>query len=258
VVVGRRPALEAVRAGVAQEILVAGDVRSTPGLREVAEAAGRAGIPVRTEPSETIERLAGETRHQGVVARVHAPFELSEADVRSRPWSPDAVVVVLDGVTDPGNVGAVARTAEAAGAEALILRRRRGAGMSAAAVKASAGALLHLPVASVPNLARALATLKDAGFWVVGLDEAAPAPLGEAARPEGHVALVLGSEGEGLSRLVRSSCDELLHIPMRGRVGSLNVSVAAGVALFAYALPGKGVEGTPSASEQETTDRFEA
>ena len=230
---------------MALEVLVAAEARSTVGLRELAEAAGRAGVPVRTATGDTIDALADGARHQGVVARVRGPAELSEADLRRRSWGRDAVVVVLDGVTDPGNLGAVARTAEAAGAEALIVRRRRGAGASAAAIRASAGALVHLPVASVPNLARVLAALKDAGFWVVGLEERAPTPVADAVPSEGRIALVLGSEGEGLSRLVRSSCDELLRIPMRGRVRSLNVSVAAGVGLFAYAVRGKEAAARP-------------
>ena len=120
----------------------------------------------------------------------------------------------------------------------MVVRRRRGAPLSTAAVAASAGALTHLPVARVANLARALELLKERGFWVVGMDGGAPGSVLESSPPPGRLALVLGSEGAGLSRLVAERCDELLAIPMRGRVGSLNVSVAAGVALFAYAMRG--------------------
>jgi 23S rRNA (guanosine2251-2'-O)-methyltransferase len=235
VVAGRRPALEAVRAGAAREVLVSEEARSTPGLREVVEAAGVAGVPVRRVPPDAIEDLAGADGHQGVLARVRPPLELTEGQLVAMPWVDDALVVVLDGVTDPGNLGAVARTAEAAGASALVVRRRRGAGVTLTSLKASAGALLHLPLAVVPNLPRVLRRLQEQGFWVAGLDERADASLHTSRPPPGKVALVLGGEGTGLSRLTRDHCDQLLRIPLRGRVASLNVSVAAGVALFGYA-----------------------
>ena len=238
VVVGRRPALEAVRSGRAIEVMIAEGARSTPALREVVEAAGASGVPVATVPGERIESLSDGTLHQGVAARVSAAPGLGEADLSTRSWGPDAVVVVVDGVTDPQNLGAVSRTAEAAGAEALVVPRRRAAHLGRAAFKASAGALMHLRVAEVANLPRALKRLKEAGFWVVGLDASASGTVFEQP-PPGRLALVLGAEGEGLSRLVREGCDELLAIPLRGKVGSLNVSVAAGVALFSYAVRGK-------------------
>ena len=239
VIVGRRPAIEAVRSGRATELLVADNARSTDGLREVAEVAGSSGVPVLIVDEDRIESLAAGERHQGVAARVTLPRALNERQLGTRNWSEEAVVVVLDGVTDPHNVGAVARSAEAAGAEALILRRRRSGSMGPAAVRSSAGALLHLPAAEVANLPRALSALKEQGFWVVGLDADASSTV-EGDRPAGRLAMVLGSEGEGLSRLVAQTCDELLAIPLRGAVGSLNVSVAAGVALFTYAIRGKG------------------
>lgn len=231
-VVGRRPALEAVGTGAAREILVAEGSRETEPLREVLEAAAAAGVPVRRVPGRRIAELAGGAHHQGVAARVRRPQELTEGDLERTTWPDRALVLVLDGVTDPQNVGAASRSAEAAGASALVLRRRRGAGVTAAAVRASAGALLHLPVARVANLGRALARLQAAGFWVIGLEAGAPTALHEADPPPGRLALVVGSEGAGLSRLVREGCDELVSIPMRGRVGSLNVAAAAAVALF--------------------------
>lgn len=236
-VVGKRPVLEAILSGAAGEVLVARESRSTPGLRDLLRAARAAGVPVEMVPREHVERLAGRSGHQGVAARVRrGQAELGEADLRGREWPDDAVVLVLDGVTDPHNLGACARTAEAAGASALVMRRRRGAPVSPAALAASAGALAHLPLARVANLARALELLKEGGFWVVGLDGRAERTILDSPRPPGRLALVLGSEGSGLSRLVAERCDELLAIPMRGRVGSLNVSVAAGVVLFAYAM----------------------
>jgi 23S rRNA (guanosine2251-2'-O)-methyltransferase len=245
VVVGRRPALEAVRSGTAVELVVATGSRRTPGLRELLEAAREAGVTVRRAPAAEVAALAGGARDQGVAARIRGPHPLTEADLAARTWGSRDVVVVLDGVTDPRNLGGIARTAEAAGAEALVLRRRRGATLTPVAIRASAGALLHLPVAEVANVARALRRLKDAAFWAIGLDETAETSIEEARPPDGPLALVLGSEGEGLSRLVRDACDELVSIPMAGSVASLNVAVAAGVALFALT------------SRQERRDRNE-
>ncbi len=196
-------------------------------------------MPVVRVPARDVEGLASGGRHQGVVARVRGPRELDEAALAGRDWPEDALVLVLDGVTDPQNVGAAARAAEAAGAGALVVRRRRGAGSTPAAVKASAGALLHLPVARVANVARALRRLKEAGFWVVGLDAEARQTVHEAEPPPGRLALVVGSEGEGLSRLVREGCDELVAIPLRGEVSSLNVATAAAVGLFVFAARGR-------------------
>jgi 23S rRNA (guanosine2251-2'-O)-methyltransferase len=241
VVVGKRPVLEAVRSGSARQVLVVRGARSTAGLRDLLRAARAAGVPVEVVPLEQVERLAGGTAHHGVAARTRSrPRELTEGDLREWDWNEDALLLVLDGVSDPRNLGACARTAEAAGASALVVRRRRGAPVSAAAVAASSGALAHLPVARVTNLARALDVLKANGFWVVGFDDRAGRTIHDSPRPPGRLAVVLGSEGTGLSRLVAERCDELLAIPMRGKVGSLNVSVAAGVALFGYAMKAAG------------------
>lgn len=234
-VVGRRPALEAVRAGAARELMVSHAARSTEPLRAVLDAAADAGVPVRRVSEERIAMLAGGSHHQGVAARVRRPTELSEGDLERRAWPDGAMALVLDGVTDPQNLGAAARSAEAAGASVLVVRRRRGASITPAAVRASAGALLHLPVARVANVARAVTRLQAAGFWVLGLDAEAPASIREVTPPSGRLAVVVGSEGTGLSRLVREACDELVSIPMRGRVGSLNVAAAAAVALFLLA-----------------------
>ncbi len=236
--------------------MVARTARATAGLRELLAAADAAGIPVRRVDPGLLEDVAAGAAHQGVAARARRPRQLTEGDLAGTPWPPDALVVVLDGVTDPGNVGAVARTAEAAGASALVVRRRRGAGTGPAAVKASAGALLHLPVAAVGNVSRALGRLKDAGFWAVGLDGDAPATIWDDERPAGRLAVVLGSEGRGLSRLVREACDQLVAIPLGGRIASLNVSAAAAVALFAYAVrPTADGEDTPPSGPKRRIGR---
>ncbi len=234
-IVGRRPVLEAVRAGATTEVLVARGSRSTEPLRELRDAASRAGIPVTIVDGDRIDSLAQGAHHQGVAARVSVPGPLSERDLEHLDWPEEPLAVVLDGVTDPQNLGAVARTAEAAGASALVVRRPRGAVVGPASIRASAGALLHLRVAEVANIPRALDRLKRAGFWVTGLDENAGGDVLGSEPPSGALALVVGSEGAGLSRLVRERCDVLLRIPMRGRVASLNVAVAIGVGLYGYA-----------------------
>jgi 23S rRNA (guanosine2251-2'-O)-methyltransferase len=234
---GRRAALEAIRSGLAHEVLVARSARPTQGLREVLEAAAASGVPVRPVAREALDRLASE--HHGVVARVRHPPELDERALATRAWGPDDLVVVLDGVADPRNLGAAARTAEAAGAAVLISRTRRAAPVTEAALRASAGALFHLPQARVANIPRALERLKDAGFTVVGLEGSAPRTILDTSCPSGRLALVVGSEGRGMSRLVREGCDLLVAIPMRGRVASLNASAALAAALYGWVVPSR-------------------
>ncbi len=241
VVAGRRAVAEAIRAGAAKEVLVAASSRTTPGLRAVLDAAASGQVPVHTASRSDLDALAA--GHQGVVARIRdaagiaGTHELSERDVAGFTFDDDAIVVVLDGVTDPQNLGAAARSAEAVGASMLVTRRRRAADVNEAAVRASAGALLHLPHARVANLPRVLERLQETGFWVVGLDGDADATIFEAPCPEGRVAVVVGSEGEGMARLTRERCDALVALPMRGSVGSLNVAAALAATLYGYVLP---------------------
>jgi 23S rRNA (guanosine2251-2'-O)-methyltransferase len=209
--------------------------RSTPGLRELLDEAARSGVPLERVPAHELDQIAGRD-HQGVAATVRRPRELDERALVELPFDDDAVVVILDGIEDPQNLGACARSAEAAGAAALVLRSRRAAGVTPSAVRASAGALLHVPLATVTNLARTAERLKDAGFSVAGLDERAAATIHDAPRPPGPLALVLGGEGAGISRLLRERCDLLVRIPMPGKVGSLNASAALAVGLFGFAL----------------------
>jgi 23S rRNA (guanosine2251-2'-O)-methyltransferase len=234
---GRRAVAEALRAGRAQEVVTA--ARTSPGspAGEIVREAAARGVPVGARTADELDRLAPE--HQGVVARVTLPRELSDAELREFPFPADAIVVVLDGVTDPQNFGAAARSAEAAGVAMLVSRERRAAPVTPAAVRASAGALLHLPVARVTNLTRALHVLQSRGFTVVGLDEEAPTGIYDQPAPDGPVAVVVGAEGSGISRLVRETCDLLVALPMRGRVPSLNASASLAAALFAYVLPGR-------------------
>jgi 23S rRNA (guanosine2251-2'-O)-methyltransferase len=229
--------LEAIRASLVTSILVARGARTTPALSDVLAAADAAGIEVREDDRARLDALAAD--HRGVVARVRPAPTLTERDLATWSFDDDDLVVVLDGIEDPHNLGAAARAAEAAGAAMLVSRTRRAAGVTDAAIRASAGALLHLPLARVANIARAVTRLKDVGFAVVGLAEDAPASVYGSTAPRGRIAVVLGSEGTGMSRLVRETCDELVSLPMRGRVGSLNASTSLAAVLYAWVLPSR-------------------
>lgn len=235
VVGGRRAVLEVIRAGRAREVLLARGARSTAGLREIIAACREAGLAVREVDRTQLDGLTSD--HHGVAARAFLPRPIDERELAAWSFTRDALVVVLDGITDPQNLGAAARSSEAAGAAMLVTRTRRAADLTEAAIRASAGALLHLPHARVANIARALERLRQAGFTVVGLDERAERTVFEQEPPEGRVAVVLGSEGEGLSRLTRLACDLLVRLPMRGRMASLNASASLAAALYAFVLP---------------------
>jgi 23S rRNA (guanosine2251-2'-O)-methyltransferase len=209
--------------------------RETEGLRSVIEAARQAGLSPETVTIEEIERF-GVADHQGVITFVEPPRELDDRAFAATAFETDALVVVLDGIVDPQNFGACARSAEAAGAAMLITRKRRAAPLSAGAVRASAGALLHVPVARVANLSRALDSLKEQRFFVVGLDQTAQSGIHEVPVPPRPLALVVGAEESGISRLVQEGCDQLVSITMAGRTASLNASAALAVGLFGFAL----------------------
>lgn len=239
IVAGKRAVLEAVRAGAADEVLVAQGTRRSAGMRDIVTAARAAHVPVREVDRAELDALDAD--HRGVTARLMRPKPtLGERDLASQRWADDAIVVVLDGVEDPQNLGAAARSIEAAGASMLITRTHRSAPPTAAAVRASAGALLHLPHARVANLSRALDRLHDAGFTAVGLDEGADRSIFDEPCPDGRIALVVGSEGAGISRLVRERCDLLVSVPMHGKVGSLNAAASLAVVLYAYVLASRG------------------
>ena len=223
---GRRAVEEALRAERELQQVVIERGRSGD-LEDLAARADAAGVQVRRDERRVLDDIAEGVVHQGVVA-VAPPFRYKAI----RDITGSDLVVVLDGVTDPHNVGAIARSAEAAGAGALVLRERRGALVTPSVEKAAAGALSWLQVAVVGNLVRALAELAGAGFWSVGLAGEAVDDLWSSSLLEGKVALVIGAEGDGLSRLVGERVDGLVKIPMRGQIGSLNASVAAGVALY--------------------------
>ena len=244
---GRRAVEEALEAGIATRVLVG----RRSGLDDLARRAASAGVAVEETDTARLDGLASGLHHQGVAAEVRLPRPLRERDLAERDWPDDALVVALDGVEDPQNVGAAARVAEAAGAAALVIRERRAAGVTPASIRASAGALLHLPVAVVANIHRALDRLRDVGFTVVGLDGDAVETVYQAEPLDGRVALVVGAEGAGLSRLVRESCDRLVALPMLGRVDSLNASAAVAAALYGFVLPARIAKRPPALQPTE-------
>jgi 23S rRNA (guanosine2251-2'-O)-methyltransferase len=220
---GVRPVIEALRSK-RREVF---EVLDAAGNKEVAEAAAASGVSVKKAPRVRIEDLARGGAHQGVVARA-GPYPYSDLDEILA--APDPLILVLDGVTDPRNLGAVLRAADGAGASGVVIPKDRAVGVTAAAVKASAGASEHVPVARETNLRRAIDRMKEASVWVYAAEVGGTTYTGlDLAGP---VALVLGSEGRGVRRLVREGCDGAVSIPMLGAVGSLNVSVAAAVLLY--------------------------
>ncbi len=234
VLFGLHPVEEALRSGSRRfdHICVARE-RHDRRLAEVTALARAAGVPVRTEPREALTRLAGTAAHQGVVAVVGERSFLGVEDLLEglEGNSDPRLVLALDGVEDPQNLGALLRSAEAAGVDGVLLTERRAAPLSAVAVKASAGAAEHLRLARVVNLVRALETLKTRNLWCVGLDERGTMDY-DRYDFRSNTVIVLGREGAGLHELVRKTCDHLLRIPMAGKVDSLNVAAAGAVVLF--------------------------
>jgi 23S rRNA (guanosine2251-2'-O)-methyltransferase len=228
IVYGINPVIEALRSGRAREVRVASRTRGRH--EDVLNLARERGVPVRTIGPGEIEREARGGAHQGVAATVDETPDYSVADL-VHGADGRALIVVLDGIEDPHNLGAILRTVDAAGGHGVVIQSRRAAARSGGAAKASAGAMSHVRIAEVVNISRAIEELKTLGVWTIGLAGDAPDDYDtlDMASP---TALVLGAEGSGLRRLVRESCDFLARIPMHGHVDSLNVSVAAGVVLF--------------------------
>jgi 23S rRNA (guanosine2251-2'-O)-methyltransferase len=217
----------ASKSGQVEQIYIARESQSSK-LKEILKLAREQEISVRREERPALDRLAQGEIHQGIIAIVgelsYAPFEVLFK--HERP-----LVVVLDGVEDPHNLGAVIRTAEACGASGIVIPERHSAPLTATVAKASAGALAYLPVVRVTNLASALDQLKEKGLWVVGVDVGGKQDW-TSFDYKGPIALVLGGEHRGVRRLVREHCDVLVRLPMLGKIASLNVSVAAGVLLY--------------------------
>lgn len=219
--------MEALRAHMPLEsVSIAEGAKEDSGIAEIERRAKQSGTAVRRMARRELDRLSERGAHQGVIAQA-APFRFAQLGsvLRSIESGQASLVVVLDHVTDPGNLGAVVRTAEVVGAAGVVVASRRSAAVTPAAWKAAAGALAHVPLVQETNLVRALKALKEAGFWVAGASERAADDVWSAPL-DGRIALVMGSEGEGLSRLVMETCDFLVRLPQRGKVGSLNVAQA--------------------------------
>lgn len=247
---GRRAVEEALSCGVPlrSALVQERSGERDQALERIAARLEKAGVTVERVPRSRLDALSSHGAHQGVVVRTR-PFAYAElSDVISAAGDGDALVVVLDHVTDQGNFGAIVRTAEVVGAAGVVVAKARSASVGVGAYKTSAGAVMHIPIAQVPNLARAIEQLKQAGFWACAATEHAEqdvwhAPMG------GRLALVMGSEGEGISRLVAEKCDFACRLPQRGRVESLNVAQATTVLCYewlrrveAAADPGTGAD----------------
>jgi 23S rRNA (guanosine2251-2'-O)-methyltransferase len=200
-------------------------------LQRVVDECRRQGVAVRFLGRAELDRMAGNNAHQGVVAITSNKRYNDLDDVIAAKRGHHSLIVVLDGVEDPHNLGAILRTADAAGADGVVIPERRAVGVTATVAKASAGASEHLPMAKVTNIARTLEELKEKNLWIVGLDERGTETY-DALDYNMDCAIVLGSEGKGVHDLVAKKCDFLVSIPMLGKVPSLNVSVAAGVVLY--------------------------
>lgn len=232
---GRNAVLEALKAGVSfNKFLVARGLERAGVLDEIVRRAGEAGVSVEEAPRSKLDEISGGGVHQGVIGFTE-PFSYTplERILKDAEDSPHELLVALDHVTDPHNLGAIARSAEVVGARGVLIPSRRSASVGPAAMKASAGALAHLPVSREPNLVRMLESCKAAGFWVAGAAGDAPLLAWEAPL-EGRLVLVLGAEDSGLSRLARDHCDFLVRLPVRGHVESLNVAQAATVLMFEW------------------------
>jgi 23S rRNA (guanosine2251-2'-O)-methyltransferase len=228
---GVGPVLEALRAGnrrIDRIIIAEGADRKR--LAQLIEQARLGGVPVRREPRVALDRLAGGANHQGVVAVTSMIGYADPDDLISRAAA-HTLLVLLDSVEDPHNLGAIIRTAECAGAAAVVIPERRAAQVTDTVVKTSAGATEHLPIARVSNLASYIDELKRGKFWVVGVDPSATLGYTDYEY-SGPVALVFGGEGHGLHRLVLNKCDVTVSVPMLGRIQSLNVAVTVGIVLF--------------------------
>lgn len=229
IIYGINPVLEALRAGRVRRLRVG--ARGDRRVDEAVAIARGAGVPVDRVDAAALDRAARGGVHQGLVADVEGGHDYSVQELVAAAGAEPPLIVVLDGVEDPHNVGAILRTADAAGVHGIVRQERHAASLDGIVAKASAGALAYARIATVVNIARAVEELKAAGVWTVGLAGDAPEPYDAVDFTVG-TALVVGAEGTGLRRLVRERCDRVISIPMRGAVGSLNVSVATGVVLY--------------------------
>lgn len=226
VLIGIHPVREALKSGRSIDRILVAKGAGGPRVQEIVDLAKGAGVPIRFEQRSALDRAATNQPHQGVVA-YGAATKYSTIPDGAR------LLVVLDGVEDPHNLGAIIRTANAAGADAVLIPERRASGLTDTVAKAAAGALEYVPVVRIGNVAQTLEELKKQGFWIYGLDERG-AEDHDCVDYNLPTAFVLGGEGKGVHQIVRNHCDVLVRIPMAGKISSLNVSVAAGVVLFEW------------------------
>jgi 23S rRNA (guanosine2251-2'-O)-methyltransferase len=252
VIYGIHAVEEALKArGRAFEYVAVARERKDSRAQRIVDDCRAAGVAVRFLPRDQVERLAGNAAHQGVVAVASAKSYSDLDEVLAHRRGEHSFVVVLDGVEDPHNLGAILRTADAAGADGVVIPERRAVGVTATVAKASAGASEHLPIARVTNVSRALEELKARELWTVGLDERAPQSYDQLDYRM-HCALVVGAEGKGLHDLVRKRCDFVVSIPMLGKVPSLNVSVAAAVVMYEMARQRRTPKTNPPQRHRDT------
>lgn len=234
---GRNPVLESLRAGRRKpvELILADGVRSKDLIQEIVALARQMHLVISRLPKEKLGQLVGHRQHQGIALKTSEyPFSNIDAIfLAAKETKEPPFLLFLDLIQDPQNAGALLRTAEAVGVHGVILQERRAVGITPAVVNSSSGATEHLNVAMVTNLARTMREVKDRDVWLYGLDGRPQATELFSQVFSGPIALVVGSEGSGLRRLVRETCDELVRIPMRGRIESLNASIAGSVALYA-------------------------
>lgn len=244
-VVGRNPVYEALTAGLPiKQAYVAEGAERDDRLRDILKFTAEHGVPLLQVTRAELDRVTGGLVHQGVAVQLPA-YEYADAeDVLADALDVDGIVVALDGVTDPRNLGAIVRSAAAFGAQGVIIPSRRSASMTAAAWKTSAGAAARLPIAMATNLNRALEQASKMGFTIIGLAGEGEVPVSGAPGVDGPLVIVVGSEDEGLARLVREHCDALVSIPIASGIESLNASVAAAVALYEVSQQRSGM--TPS------------
>jgi 23S rRNA (guanosine2251-2'-O)-methyltransferase len=231
---GRNPVLEALKAGrPINRVLISRTAQRHSSVAGIVNLARTKGIPVEFVDEQVIRTKSVTPAHQGIIADTASKDYVTLEDLveKSQTMNEPALYCVLDGVEDPQNLGAMLRTADATGFHGIIIRSRRAVGLTQIVAKVSAGAIEYIPVARVSNIAQALETLKKAGVWVVGIDMSAKQDYTKVDY-KGHIAIVVGGEGKGVSDLVMKRCDILARIPMKGKIASLNASVAAAVVMY--------------------------
>ncbi len=230
---GRNPVIEALKSGrtINKIFLAKGDKEGS--IKYIMALAKEAGVVVQEVDRAKLDKMSTTHAHQGVIADVAAAdyVELDDILNIARQKEEPPFIVLLDGITDAGNLGSILRTADAVGAHGVVIPKRRAVGLNAVVSKASAGAIEYVPVARVVNMAQTVETLKEKGIWVTGTDSIGEKPFYESDF-SGSVALVIGSEGEGMSRLVREKCDFVVNIPMKGKISSLNAAVAGAIVMY--------------------------